>query len=136
MIVKSHMIDGPIVARPGDGLRRTHDRMREHDIHHMPVLDHEEHVIGIISEHDILVPQYLQRERGGAGCYVLDDSVTVADAMTVNPVMLHPSDTLKDALDIFLTHRFSALPVVDKDEQLVGVLSTKDLLLVLRDQLG
>lgn len=135
MKVKLHMIEGPIVARPDDGLRRTHERMREHDIHHMPVLDAEERVVGIVSEHDILVPRYVDEDGSTGGRFVLDDDVTVARAMTRDPLTLRPGDTLADAIEHFLHHRFSALPVVDEDEHLVGMLTTKDLLLVLKDQL-
>lgn len=135
MVVKTHMIDGPVFARPSDGLRHAHDQMRENDIHHLPVVDDQHRVIGIISEHDVLVPRFLEREQRDREGLLVDDQTTVAQAMTKNPVTLRPGARLKDAVDLFLAHRFAALPVVDDEGKLVGMLTTKDLLLVLRDQL-
>jgi acetoin utilization protein AcuB len=136
MIVRSHMIDAPVFARPGDGLRSAHRRMQDQDVHHLPVVDEDQRVIGIVSEHDLLVPRYLEPHNPEDGRLTLTDAVTVAQAMTPDPVTLRASDSLKQALDLMLAHRFSALPVVDDQGRLQGMLTTKDLLLLLRDQLG
>ncbi|MCK6507899.1 CBS domain-containing protein [Myxococcota bacterium] len=136
MIVRSHMVDAPVFARPADPLRAAHQRMLDHDIHHLPVVDEGQRVIGIVSEHDLVVPRYLDRQRTTPEHFVLTDDATVGQAMTPDPVTLRASDSLKQALDLLLGHRFSALPVVDAEGRLVGMLTTKDLLLLLRDQLG
>ena len=136
MIVKSHMIDEPVFAYAEDSLRQAHERMVAHDIHHLPVVDDDRRVVGIISEHDVLVPRYLAPGKDRAGRLQVEASVVVADAMTRDPITLRPSDGLKMAIDQLLTHSFNAVPVVDDAGRLVGMLTTKDLLKVLRDQLG
>jgi CBS domain-containing protein len=55
----------------------------------------------------------------------------VQDIMTTNVVTVTPKATLRDAASLILRHGISGLPVVDDQDQLVGVLSEWDLLEVL-----
>lgn len=55
----------------------------------------------------------------------------VHDIMTTNVVTVTPEATLREAASLILRHGVSGLPVVDDDDQLVGVLSEWDLLEVL-----
>ena len=136
MIVRKHMIDELVHANLRDGLHQTYRRMRERDIRHMPVIDDDGRLVGIISERDVLRPNFVDTEPNTSGAFVLDNKVRVEEAMTPNPITLHTDDGLGKALDLFLKHKFGALPVVDENETLVGILSTIDLLQVLKDQLG
>ena len=51
--------------------------------------------------------------------------------MTEHPICLAPTDTVEDALRIFNTNHFHALPVIEGDRRLVGILSTQDLIRML-----
>jgi CBS domain-containing protein len=55
----------------------------------------------------------------------------VRDIMTTNVVTVTPEATLREAAGLILRHGVSGLPVVDDQDQLVGVLSEWDLLEVL-----
>lgn len=55
----------------------------------------------------------------------------VKDIMTTNVVTVTPEATLRGAASLILRHGISGLPVVDDQDQLVGVLSEWDLLEVL-----
>ncbi|MEO8559185.1 MAG: IMP dehydrogenase, partial [Rhodospirillales bacterium] len=47
--------------------------------------------------------------------------------MVVNPVTIHPEQTLADALGLMSAHRISGIPVVEKDSgKLVGILTNRD----------
>jgi CBS domain-containing protein len=52
----------------------------------------------------------------------------VKDIMTVGPFTLSPDATITDAANMMLTQRLSALPVVDSDMVLLGIVSDGDLL--------
>ena len=48
--------------------------------------------------------------------------------MVVNPVTIHPTATLADALMLMEQHRISGIPVVEPgSERLVGILTNRDL---------
>jgi len=51
-----------------------------------------------------------------------------ADVMVSNVISVHPDDTVKQAAETLLANRISAVPVVDKNGVLVGVLSEGDLI--------
>ena len=46
--------------------------------------------------------------------------------MVVNPVTIHPEQTLADALALMSTHQISGIPVVERDGTLVGILTNRD----------
>ena len=71
-----------------------------------------------------------------AEIYVLDDSVKVDEAMARGPVTIGPDEPITKALDLFIELKFGALPVVDGDKKLVGILSTIDMLRAYRDSLS
>jgi len=135
MTVKQHMSDQPVYANLGDGLHQTYHRMRERRIRHMPVLDDCGRLSGIISERDLLRPGFVDGGPNTSGAFILDNSVKVSEAMTTRPITLQADDSIQAALDLFLKHKFGALPVVNGEEKLVGILSTVDLLKVLRESL-
>ncbi|MFV0339343.1 MAG: IMP dehydrogenase, partial [Parachlamydiaceae bacterium] len=47
--------------------------------------------------------------------------------MVVDPLTIGDNKNLGDALEIMATHQFSALPVVDKNNKLVGILTNRDM---------
>ena len=57
----------------------------------------------------------------------------VRDIMSSDVVTLRASDTVHEALDMLVENRVSALPVVDKAKNCVGILSTTDLIDITRD---
>ncbi len=57
----------------------------------------------------------------------------VKDIMSRDVVTLDVSDKIHDALDLLVSNRVSALPVVDKRKHCVGILSTTDLIDFTRD---
>jgi IMP dehydrogenase len=46
--------------------------------------------------------------------------------MVVNPVTIHPDETLADALALMAGHKISGIPVVEHDSKLVGILTNRD----------
>lgn len=64
------------------------------------------------------------------GGMVLPDHLRAADVMDPVQVKLEEHDTMERAIDLFVRHRLNELPVVDKDGDLIGVVSTYELLRV------
>lgn len=64
------------------------------------------------------------------GGMVLPDHLRARDVMDDVQVQLQEYDTLERAIDLFVHHRLNELPVVDKDGDLIGVVTTYELLRV------
>lgn len=56
-------------------------------------------------------------------------NLTVADVMTTSVLRTRPTAPLKEIARVMAAHRVSALPVLDADDRLAGIVSERDLLL-------
>ena len=136
MQVCEYMSREVVTANLRDGLRQTFYRMRERSVRHMPVLDEHEKVVGIISDRDLRRPDWVDTEENVAHYYLLDNQKSVEQAMTANPVVIQPEDSIQEALALFSRYRFGALPVVDEEKNLIGILSVYDVLRAFEDLLA
>ena len=87
-----------------------------HQIHHLPVLNPEGELMGMLSQTDFL--KLLGQDH---------ETMVVKDIMTPRLAKLETDDTLRTAANLFAMNRFHALPVVD-GKKLVGILTTLDLI--------
>lgn len=53
--------------------------------------------------------------------------VLLADVMSPNPITLSPDDTAKSALELMRARHIRHLPVVDEQQNIVGIVSIRDL---------
>lgn len=128
MKVSHYMTDKLVVAHTGDGSRQVFFKMRELGIRHMPVVDDGGKLVGIISDRDLRRPDWVDEAIDISHVYRLDDDMTAGDLMTTNVMVVHTYDSLRKAAKLFTEHRYGALPVLNKEQELVGILSPVDLL--------
>jgi acetoin utilization protein AcuB len=129
--ISKYMTQPVITASPEDGARQAFFKMREHRVRHLPVVDAEDQLVGIISDRDLRRPDWVDETPNIAHVYRLDDALRVGDLMTPEPVTVRTHDRVSKAVKTLQKHRFGALPVINKEGKLVGVLSSVDLLDVL-----
>ncbi|HEU5318815.1 MAG TPA: CBS domain-containing protein [Chloroflexota bacterium] len=65
---------------------------------------------------------------GGAATGTPGKPRVARDVMTTDPITARPDQSLQEAAELLLYHRISGLPVLDKKDQLVGVVSEADLI--------
>lgn len=119
MFVEDYMTSNPHVIPTDAFLSHTQNMMHKHHIHHVPVVDHAGRLVGIISDRDVRSAVGYDEARGA--------KLRVSEVMTPDPVTISAKSTLDEALTVFSTHRFGALPVV-RFKELTGMLSRSDLL--------
>ncbi|TNF97668.1 MAG: CBS domain-containing protein [Gammaproteobacteria bacterium] len=136
MKITHYMSKKVITAGKRDGIRTTFFRMKRENIRHMPVLDEDNNLVGIISDRDLRRPDWIDEAPDLSHMYHLEDHLSVQDLMTSNPIVVHTYDKIRKANRLFIEHGFGALPVLDKDSNLVGILSAMDLLNALDDMLN
>lgn len=132
MYVGRRMTRNVVTASPGDTFSRAAALMKEHRIHHLPVVSGDA-LAGIVTDTDIRNAAVGEPAAGEAGVTAAG-SRTVGEIMTRNPVTLGPWDTVEDALLILHRRRFGALPVVE-GKRLVGIVSKTDILAAFIDTL-
>ncbi|WP_367325740.1 CBS domain-containing protein [Streptomyces sp. HUAS ZL42] len=128
----------PAVSVPGDMpfLDVAHTLARE-QVSAVPVVDADDHVIGVVSESDLLAKAAVMAEphrHGPVGrlwqhrLYDKSHGDTAATLMTFPPVTVHPAERVADAAWTAAHARLKRLPVTDYRGRLVGVVSRRDLL--------
>ena len=138
MFVSKSMTRKVITVGPDAGILEASDLMTRHGIRHLPVVQPERRLIGIVTDRDIrssLPPSHLpgsdseETRRRVAG-------LKVQDIMTRDPVAVSPNDTLQDVLLLIQKIRVGAFPVVDAGGILKGIISVRDLLRAFINVLG
>ena len=117
MKVRDVMSKDVQVARPGDTLQDVAARMASGDFGFMPVADGDR-LIGTITDRDIAG----RAVAGGAAC-----TSPVVEYLSRDPQTARADDDLKTVLDSMGSTQIRRLPVLDKDDRLVGVVSLGDL---------
>ena len=127
MKISKYMTQKLITANPEMSVEQAFLLMRTHRVRHIPVVKGED-LVGIISDRDLRRPRWADHLDDWTSYYQINYSHSVADVMTKNPETVRTSESILKAVRIFREHRYGALPVLNKDDQLVGILSAQDLL--------
>lgn len=126
-LVKEWMTPEPVVIRPETTLPEAHRLMMEHSIRRLPVVD-EGRLVGIVTLGDVR-----GAEPSGATSlsiwevnYLLS-RLRVDEIMTPRPFTIAAEATLGEAAQMMLSYKISALPVVDGDGRVVGIITESDI---------
>lgn len=119
---------------PEDNLEEVRRIFEQHGFHHAPVVAHGK-LVGIVSYTDYLrvIRDFFSHSEGDVSNQKMLHTMLVKDIMTPNPICLRADDTVGDALQIFRTNHFHALPVTDTDLKLLGILTTYDVMKAFED---
>jgi len=112
--IKDVMNSAVISARSTDTIRRIQSVMRENYISGLPISDERE-LLGIVSIEDII--------KALEGGYIDEQ----AEAhMTKNVIVLQDDMPLSFAISYLNKYRYGRFPVLNKNKELVGIISSKD----------
>lgn len=109
-----------------DTLTIADDLMKQERIRHLPVLDADGALCGIVTQRDLFRGAVLRSLGYGSRAEdMMLASLVVKDAMTDDPVTAAPGMPLADAARLMLEHQIGSMPVLD-DGRLVGILTEGD----------
>ncbi len=109
-----------------DSVARASDLMDANHIRHLPVVNEENQLIGLVSQRDLVsralaeipeLPQPLYREA--------IEAVRLEEIMTIVPETVGPDRDIREAAELLLQYKFGCLPVCENDD-LVGILTETD----------
>lgn len=132
--VQRIMTTKPIVLHLNDGLAKAEELFKTHKVRHLPVVSGNE-IVGILSMTDLARISFV--DGYDPENFHVDTSVyslfTLEQIMVRNPRCIPPDLTIKEAAEILLKEEFHALPVT-KGNELIGILTTTDLINYLLEQ--
>jgi len=105
-------------------------KMKRHGFRHLPVVEADHRLVGIVTDRDVrsaLPSSQITDIRDGSEQTGLA-GIKIIDIMTPDPVTASLSDTIQDALLLIQEKKVGALPVVDEQGMLKGIISVRDLL--------
>ena len=107
------IIDAPVTVGVDNTVKDVKAMMDRFRVSGMPVLDDTGRLVGIITGRDLR--------------FCRDDTLSVADVMTREPVVEKGEPSVTSAREKFDKHRIEKLPVVDADGHLTGLITVKDM---------
>ena len=130
--VKEVMTAEVITANQDDLMMTIGDIFDRNNIHHIPIVDGTGKLVGIISKHDyntmLTIHSLFKKSRAEVANRKYKMSLLAEEVMTKEVVKLRPNDSISVAVGIFKENLFHAIPIVNEEDKVVGILSTFDLL--------
>lgn len=144
-IIKDIMVSSVHTANENDTLNEVAVKMLEKNVGCLPVLDDEGKLVGFLSETDFAgkeklipfsrnhAPQLFGKwlnEGGIEEMYKNAKTMKVSEIMSTPPISISEDETVVDLIEKIMKYNIHRIPVV-KDEELVGIVSRRDLLKLL-----
>ena len=123
-----------ITIQLGQKLSEARKLMQVNQIHHVPVLQGKK-LMGILSAVDLAtlsLTSFGSDER--ANDTILDKQFSVEEVMSKNMVTIKPTAPIREAAEILAEGHFHSLPIVDKEGDLQGLVTSTDLIRYLLSQ--
>jgi IMP dehydrogenase len=108
------MIYDPVTILHGSTVRAALRLMSEYHIGGIPVVDEEKHLVGIVTNRDLRFEQNLDKK--------VDDVMTKDGLVTTTQYT-----NLDEAANILQENKIEKLPVIDKENHIVGLITYKDI---------
>jgi acetoin utilization protein AcuB len=129
--IKDIMTRDVVTVGPQETLAVVSEKMNSLTAHHMPVIE-DGKIAGMISMNDINKMQHhftiFNNSEAKDSNRQLFASMLAKDIMTTTVTTVHEDDNVGKAVDLLLENMFHALPVINHEEQLVGIITTFDLI--------
>jgi acetoin utilization protein AcuB len=127
-----------ITVEPETGIFNAQELMAENSIRHLPVVDPDGRLLGIVTDRDIrsALPYEFFKQHPTEEEKQRFSKLQIKDIMSKNPLTISPAYTIQDALLMIQDAKVGALPVVDEENKLKGIISVRDLLRTFINVLG
>ena len=129
LTVKQAMTPTLHYLAPQQSIIEAETQLQQGDLHGLPVIDQQQHLLGVLSLHTIHDLAQDKRARS-----------TVEDVMTRDPLTIQDNDTVDDALEQLTNHRIHWMPVIkteplSPENTLIGILNANDIITLYRSNL-
>jgi len=122
MRVNEVMTSDPVVCTFACTANVVAGVMKELDVGMIPVVENlnTRKLIGLVTDRDLAV-RVMAEGRNAA-------YVTMQECMTKDPMVCHPEDNVQKVLAIMAEYQVHRVPVVDKENKIIGLVSVSDLI--------
>jgi acetoin utilization protein AcuB len=123
------MTEDPVTVTASSTVGEAIQILQELNVRHIPVVNQSNELVGMLSDRDlraVSVPRTIDEEWLGELRIALE--TPVARVMSSNVVTVQEEASMPEVIELMLDNKIGAVPVVDADSALVGIISYIDLL--------
>ncbi len=130
VLLKDIMTKDPVTLNIDESFCRVAQIFQERDIRHLPIVNAQGQILGIISQRDLNRITSPKKEPDGAYLY---DPVELTKYILKQHVIqkvysLTPEDSLEKAVELMAQYKLGCMPIVDADKKVVGITTITDIL--------
>jgi CBS domain-containing membrane protein len=126
--VYERMTKNPVTITAAEAIKDALGKMERGKFRHLPVVDDQGKLIGMLSDRDIRAIRpslaFVNKEDASVQLW----SIAVQQAAVFDPIKVKSDISLKEAADLMLRWQVGGLPVVDKQEKVIGIITYTDIL--------
>lgn len=124
--IDEFMTANPCTLGEDDSLSDARKVMTERHIRHIPITDDDNHLLGLVTQRDVLAATLpgspLQTK---SAPHEADTDIMLSDIMIRNVSVIHRTDSLRQAALYIQSHKYGCLPVLSEN-RLVGIITDSD----------
>ena len=120
MTCRDIMTENPACCAPNDAVAKVAQLMQAEDVGSIPVVQDQasKRLIGVVTDRDLAIRVV------AAGKDSM--STTVSEVMSSDPVSCGPDDDLHKALEAMSRHQVRRIPIVDRNQMVIGIIAQAD----------
>ena len=129
MFISDYMTANPLTISADMLLPEARQLLTDYHFRHLPVVDKENRLIGVISDRDLrsAYPSTVLGDTERDKAFKKIEKIAVGEIMSQNCSCLTLGSTLDDALTVFERDKVGALPVITEEDEVIGIFSMRDL---------
>ena len=130
VLVKDVMVSPVITIRDTDDFHVVQDKFATHGIRHLPVVEANGVLVGLITQRSLYKIHSPRRLEDGSWYYDKDllDGFILKNVMIKDPTTLKADSTLLEAIDAMCQFKLGSIPVVDDLRRPIGMITGGDVL--------
>ncbi len=119
LVAEQFMQNAVYAYHPEDSAETLAETMTQEGFGSVPIVDHDRHLVGIVSEYDLLKAIHEEKR--------LSD-LSANELMTPAPLTVRPETPAMEIIERLEGKHLIRMPVVDPEGRLVGVVARRDIL--------
>ncbi len=128
--IDEFMTPNPFTLKKSDPIEAAWKIMTEKRIRHIPIVDNDDQVLGLVTQTDVLAASKpISSSKSIENKVSSNTDITISDIMIDDVAVIHPSENLRQAGLYMQSHKHGCLPVVSK-KRLVGIITDSDFITI------
>lgn len=132
--VSKIMSSNVAVIQEGQPLSEVRQTMCDRNIHHVPIVNGKK-LVGLVSFTDLMkINLVINGADERSISTIIDQNFRIVDVMSKDLSTIRDTDTVRHASELLIKGHFHSLPVIDEGGNIVGILTSTDLIRYLNEQ--